>query len=89
MIGKIIYVKCQSKMHSWHSSVDSGEILPLKEDIEASKKLNQEKKEKLSNLKSGINDCLKDFNQKVNELIASIAEILINKNILLIKDLIP
>ena len=80
---KNICVKCQNTKHKGHSLVDLGEILPSNEDIEAGKKLYEEKKEKLSKLKTSINEWLKDFIQKVNELTASIdAEILINKNIL-------
>ena len=78
-----ICAKCQREKHNGHTFVDLGEILTSNEEIEEGKKLYEEKREKLSLLKSSISEWLKEFNQKVNDLIASIdAELLINKNIL-------
>ena len=80
---KNICIKCQRTQHEGHKLIDLGEILPLNEEIENGRKLFEEKKEKLLQLKNVLNEYLQEFNRKINALLDSIdAEILINKNIL-------
>ena len=80
---KNICIKCQRTQHEGHKLIDLGEILPLNEEIENGRKLFEEKKEKLLQLKNVLNEYLQEFNRKINALLESIdAEILINKNIL-------
>ena len=80
---KNICIKCQRVKHGGHKLIDLGEVLPLPEEIEQGKKIFEEKKEKLENLKKCINDWLDEFNKKVKNLLDSIdAEIKINENIL-------
>ena len=80
---KNICIKCQRTQHEGHKLIDLGEILPLSEEIENGRKLFEEKKEKLLQLKNILNEYLQEFNKKIKALLQSIeAEILINQNIL-------
>ena len=80
---KNICMKCQRAQHGGHKLIDLGEVLPLPEEIEHGQKFFEKKKEKLVELKNKINKWIKEFNEKVKQLLDSIdAEIIINENIL-------